>query len=80
MVRSCFELVNNILNLVSTPCFQAQEEYEVRKLDGSLGMYETRPRCDENGDFVARKCQPGGRYSTQVRLSMQLRFITKNCI
>jgi hypothetical protein len=48
---------------VKTPCFEAQEEYEVRKLNGSLGLYETRPRCDENGDFVARKCQPGGRYS-----------------
>ncbi|XP_046647985.1 uncharacterized protein LOC124338009 [Daphnia pulicaria] len=45
---------------MNTKCFEAQDEYEVRKLSGSLGMYETRPRCDDNGDFIARKCQPGG--------------------
>ncbi|KZS21200.1 uncharacterized protein LOC116920893 [Daphnia magna] len=44
---------------LETDCFKAQTDYDDRKSSGSLGMYETRPRCDDNGDFIARKCQPG---------------------
>lgn len=37
-------------------------------------MYETRPRCDDNGDFIARKCQPGGRYSTVSKFCLFIYF------
>lgn len=48
-------------NSVNTLCYDAQEEYDYRKMMGTLGMYESRPNCDANGDYVARMCQPGGR-------------------
>lgn len=43
---------------MDTACFQAQSIYEKKRENGILGMYETRPNCDSNGDFVGRKCQP----------------------
>ncbi len=71
--------ITQILNLVKTKCFEAQNEYEIRKLNGSLGMYETRPRCDDSGDFIARKCQPGGRYIIPYPNSVYLFFKNLNC-
>ena len=51
-----------VVKSVNTACFTAQADYDDRKKRGTLGMYEIRPNCNGNGEFVARKCQPGGRY------------------
>ena len=47
---------------METPCFLEQDVYDKKLEDGEVGMYESRPNCDGNGDYMARKCLPGGRY------------------
>lgn len=44
----------------NTTCVQAQYEFDGRKQKGEVGMYEARPECDREGEYVAKKCTPGG--------------------
>lgn len=50
-----------LFRTVQTACFKAQDLYDEKRKDGTLGMYESRPVCDDNGYFFAKKCVPGGR-------------------
>lgn len=42
-----------------TPCSRAQIAFDEKKAAGTLGEFELRPQCDEDGDFVPYHCVPG---------------------
>lgn len=48
--------------LVNTTCTLAQDAFDEKKLDGTLGYMEVRPTCDRNGLFSTFKCIPGEMY------------------
>ncbi|XP_012276444.1 uncharacterized protein LOC105697574 isoform X2 [Orussus abietinus] len=44
---------------ISSKCTQAQDAFDRRKEDGTLGSFEFRPRCDDDGHYVPEHCVPG---------------------
>lgn len=47
-----------LLFLVVTKCTEKQAEWDKKRLDGTLGIMEPRPKCDRNGDFEPVWCIP----------------------
>lgn len=44
---------------MSTPCAQAQQDYDTRREKGYLGTMESRMTCDDDGLYATYKCIPG---------------------
>lgn len=44
---------------VNTTCTAAQDEYDSKRIAGTLGYMEYRPSCDRNGLFEPYYCIPG---------------------
>lgn len=39
-----------------TECYKKQKDYDNLELNGQLGKYMERPKCDERGKFYPVKC------------------------
>lgn len=46
---------------MKSTCNEEQKKYDEMKRDGQVGVFVERPRCDEYGEYVGRRCQPGSR-------------------
>ncbi|KAJ8925937.1 hypothetical protein NQ315_009789 [Exocentrus adspersus] len=44
---------------MNTACHLLQDDYDTRRLDGTLGSLETRQTCEDDGTFSSYKCIPG---------------------
>lgn len=44
---------------MSSECHQLQDDYDNKRLNGSLGSMETRQTCEDDGLFSSYKCIPG---------------------
>lgn len=48
-----------LFGTVDTECTRAQDEYDRKVRDGTLGHLEERARCDANGLYEPLVCIPG---------------------
>ena len=44
---------------MKTKCTTAQKNWDDRRANGTLGITEVRPKCDDDGLFLSAHCIPG---------------------